>query len=237
MKHSLLLIMLLPFMASLVSAQDSTQTVTPVVTQTPPPKPPSKIRLNAYAAYVFDDRFDSYYDPSSYYEGTIEGGFQWGVGIEYMLHDHYALELMYLHQSTNAPTVYQAGTGTLVKNENFDVALDYIMLGGGRHMQKPGSRVEAYGGLYAGVAILNVDNPSNGNEGNATKFAWGIRLGGNVWTSGRMGIKLQAQLLSVAQGAGGGLYFGTGGVGAGVSTYSTIYQFSLGGGLTFKVGN
>jgi len=42
--------------------------------------------------------------------------------------------------------------------------------------------------------------------------------------------------MSIAQGAGGGLYFGTGGVGAGVSTYSSMYQFQLGGGLTFKLG-
>ena len=35
---------------------------------------------------------------------------------------------------------------------------------------------------------------------------------------------------------GGGLYFGTGGAGAGVSTYSSYYQFNLGGGLVFKLG-
>jgi hypothetical protein len=44
------------------------------------------------------------------------------------------------------------------------------------------------------------------------------------------------QLLSIPQGAGGELYFGTGGAGAGVSTYSTMMQFALGGGLTFKLG-
>ncbi len=34
----------------------------------------------------------------------------------------------------------------------------------------------------------------------------------------------------------GGFYFGTGGVGAGVSSYSTMYQFGVGGGLVFKLG-
>ena len=43
-------------------------------------------------------------------------------------------------------------------------------------------------------------------------------------------------VLSAVQGAGGGLYFGTGGVSAGVSTYSTFYQFYIGGGLTLKMG-
>jgi hypothetical protein len=40
--------------------------------------------------------------------------------------------------------------------------------------------------------------------------------------------------MSAVQSAGGGLYFGTGGGGAGVSTYSSMYQFGLGGGLAFQ---
>ena len=57
----------------------------------------------------------------------------------------------------------------------------------------------------------------------------------NFWASEKIGIKLQAQLLSVAQATGGGLYFG-GGAGVAVSSYSTIYQFGLGGGLVFRFG-
>ncbi|HEX6179948.1 MAG TPA: outer membrane beta-barrel protein [Chitinophagaceae bacterium] len=195
-----------------------------------------KFRLNVYTNYVFDDGFDSYYDPYNYYNGTMKGGFQWGVGAEFLLRKDYSLELMYLHQSTEAPTQYQSGTGVLVKNTTFDVNIDYIMLGGNRYVQRPGSKAEPFGGLFVGVGILNVDNPDNGNQSSATKFAWGARLGCNIWASDRFGLKLQAQLLSIAQGAGGGLYFGTGGVGAGVSTYSSVYQFVLGGGITFKMG-
>jgi len=52
----------------------------------------------------------------------------------------------------------------------------------------------------------------------------------------RVGIKLQAEVISAVQGAGGGFYFGSGGSGAGISTYSSMYQWSLGGGLSFKIG-
>src|SRR5688572_18354229 len=128
-----------------------------------------KFRLNGYAAYVFDDQFDSYYDPYNYYNGTIVGGFQWGVGAEFMVRKDYGIELMYLHQGTEAPTSYQSGAGVLVKNTTFDVNIDYIMLGGVRYMQKPGSKAEPYGGLLVGVGILNVDNPDNGNNSSATK--------------------------------------------------------------------
>ncbi len=195
-----------------------------------------KARINGYTSYVFDDGFDSYYDANNYYTGKVQGGFQWGIGVEYMLQEFYCLELKYLQQNTIAPTTYQGGVGTNVKNENFDLNLGYLLLGGERHYAKPGKKIEGYAGLSIGIAFLGVTNPSNGNKGNATKFAWGARLGGNIWASQRLGLKVQAELLSIAQGFGGGLYFGTGGVGAGVSTYSSIYQFVLGGGITFKVG-
>jgi hypothetical protein len=103
-------------------------------------------------------------------------------------------------------------------------------------MKKPGSKVEGFGGGMLGAAFINVKNPDNGNDNSATKFAWGLRLGANIWASERVGIKLQGQLMSAVQGAGGGLYFGTGGGGVGVSTYSSMLQFGLGGGLTFALG-
>ena len=59
-----------------------------------------KARLNGYAVYVFDDKFDSYYDVNNYYEGKFKGGLQWGVGLEYMAQAAQGIELLYLNQST-----------------------------------------------------------------------------------------------------------------------------------------
>jgi hypothetical protein len=197
-----------------------------------------KLRLNGYANYVFDDSYDSYYDPHNYYNGKIQGGFQGGVGLEYMIQPRYCVELMWLHQSTHAPTYYWDGASSLKeKYANFETNIDYVMIGGDGHFSQPKSKVEGYGGLFLGMAFLGAKNPDNGNHGTTEKFAWGARLGANVWAGEKFGIKLQAQLTSVSQGAGGGLYFGTGGAGVGLSTYSSIYQFGLGGGLTFKLGH
>lgn len=195
-----------------------------------------RVRLNGYAAYVFDDGFDSYYDSYNYYDGKISGGFQWGVGVEYMIQPEYCIELMYINQSTTAPTRYQGGIGSAIKNETFDLGLNYILIGGEGHKASRTGKVEGYAGMFLGMCIINLDNPSNGNSASDTKFAWGARMGVNIWTQGKIGIKLQAQLLSISQGAGGGFYFGTGGAGVGLSSYSSIYQFGLGGGLTFKLG-
>jgi len=193
-------------------------------------------RLNGYAVYVFDDQFDSYYSTSDYYNGKFKGGLQWGVGLEYMPTPMNGIELVYLNQQTTASTNYWAPGQLTEKHTNFDVGFNWAMLAFNRYMKKPGSKVEGYGGGMLGAAFINVDNPDNGNSNSATKFAWGLRLGANIWASERMAIKLQGQLLSAVQGAGGGLYFGTGGGGVGVSTYSSMLQFGLGGGLSFALG-
>lgn len=190
------------------------------------------LRVNGYTFYAFDDHVDSYYSNTEYFNGTIKGGFQWGGGLEYMMIPSQSVELTYLRLDTEAPMEYYDNR---VKNTTFDVATNYIMVGSNRYFGM-NPRVEPYAGLQLGMAIFNVDNPDNGNSNNSTKFAWGAKLGANIWASEKVGIKIQTGLLSAVQGAGGGLYFGTGGVGAGVSTYSTFYQFYVGGGLTLKMG-
>jgi hypothetical protein len=191
-------------------------------------------RINLYGAYVFDDEVTSSYDSYNYFNGKIKGGFQYGAGIEFMKGDEFGVELLWQAQSTTAPTHYNYGYNAERFTE-LNVDLNYALLGLTQHMQKPGSKVEGYGGIMLGCLFASVDNPNNGNSESAEKFAWGLRLGANVWASDRVAIKLQGQILSAVQGAGGSLYFGTGGAGAGVSTYSSMLQFSIGGGLAFNL--
>lgn len=195
-------------------------------------------RINLYGGYVFDDKFDSYYDAYNYYNGKIKGGFQYGGGIEFMIRPDYGVELLYIGQSTTAPTTYYDYYSLIegVKTSTFDVNLNYAMLAGSSHVQKEGSKVEGYGGFMLGALFIDAKNPDNGNSNSGTKFAWGLRLGGNIWASDKVGVKIQAQLLSAVQSVGGSLYFGTGGAGAGVSAYSSMLQFSLSSGLVFRLG-
>jgi hypothetical protein len=194
------------------------------------------IRVNGYAGYVFDDAVDSYYSNNAYFDGKINGGFRWGVGLEYMIRPEYGVELSYLRQDTKAPITYLNSGLLRPEFSEFDVALNWIMLGGNRYLRKPGGRAEGFFGASLGVAIINADNPNNGNENSATKFAWGIKGGVNLWATETVGIKLQADLMSAVQAVGGGFYIGTGGAGAGLSSYSSLLQFGLGGGLVFKLG-
>jgi opacity protein-like surface antigen len=194
------------------------------------------VKINGYANYVFDDKVDSYYDNTSYFEGKIKGGFQWGVGLQYNFKEFYGIELTYYNQSTSANANYQVPPTPQVKNGNFDVNLNWIMLNGVRELRKPGGKFEAFGGMGLGVALINTENKANGNSESSTNFAWQLRGGGNIWVTEKVAIKLNAQLQSAVQSVGGSFYIGTGGSGAGVASYSSLLQFGLGGGLVFKLG-
>lgn len=195
----------------------------------------NSIRFTIYGSYTFEDGFDSYYDAGNYYQGQLQDGLQYGAGLEFEIRPNTFLELSYLRQDTNAPTQYYNG-GLFDKYADFDIAMNYIMLGGTHNFRKANSPLEGFGGLMAGVALVNIENPKTGSSDSATKFAWGLKAGGIIWASKSIGLKLQAQLLSVSQSVGGGVYYGTDGLSTGISTYSSIYQFSLGGGLVFALG-
>jgi hypothetical protein len=184
------------------------------------------IRLNGYAVGAFSDKVDSYYSSTNYFEGTINGGFQWGAGIEIKPQKMMGIEFLYNRLDTKAPmTYYDNG----VKSGTFNASVNNFMLGVNRYFVS-NDKVEGFGGLLVGVTGFKIGSAT------ATKFGYGFRLGANVWATPKVGLKFQAQLMSASQAVGGGFYLGTGGAGAGVSSYSSFYQFGLGGGLVFKLG-
>jgi len=192
-----------------------------------------KIRLNVYGHYVFNDNVESYYSSTNFFNGTLNGGFQWGGGLEFRINEGYGVELMYFRQDTKAPLQYYALTG--VKNTTYDVAMNYLMIGGARALHV-NEQVEPYGGIMLGAAFVDTKNPETGTKQSATKFAWGARLGANIWVTEAVGLKLQAQFIATVNAAGGSVYFGTGGSGTAVTAYSSVQQFCLGGGLVFRFG-
>ncbi len=196
------------------------------------------LRVNTYAGYVFDDRFESYYSSSSYFKGKVEGGFQWGAGLEYKFPSTTkAFELLYINQNTNAPTDYRDDSilGGQVQSINLNLNSHWIMANGINYFQLQTDKIEPYIGAGIGMIVANAKNPDSGRSITDTKFAWNVKVGTNIWVTEQVGIKLQAGLMSAVQSVGGGLYFGTGGLGAGLSTYSTMYQFGFLGGLVVKL--
>jgi hypothetical protein len=195
----------------------------------------SPVRLNFYSAYVFDDSYEVFNDVNTYYTGKVKGGYQVGASIEYLPSPYGGIELTYLHQSTDAPTTFKFGVGEPTRNENFDVSLNYILLGGNGYFGKGSEKVEGYAGFMAGVVFADIKSPSTNNSGSNTSFAWGGKLGANIWVSEKVGIKLQAQILSSSRVTGGEVWYSWYGP-IYLDEYSTLWQFGLGGGLSFRFG-
>jgi hypothetical protein len=192
----------------------------------------ASIRLNGYATYAFDDNgVDSYYSDTDYFDGKIKGGFQYGGGLEVLPSPAIGIEITYLRLDSKAPMEYYNDG---IQYTDFNLAQNFLFLGFNKYLPV-NPRLEPFVGVQLGMDILDIENPDNGNTGSNTKFAWGIKAGTHVWVNERVGLKIQLGLLSAVQAMGGSIYFGTGGAGAGVSGFSSYYQFNLGGGLVFKL--
>jgi len=190
-------------------------------------------RFNAYSAYTLDNKVASQYSSSNYYDGTVNGGFQWGAGVEYMAKPTIGIELKYLHQDATAPMVYfYAGE----RKRDFNLNLNYMLLGANKYFATANKMIEPYLGAGLGMVIIKINNPISDGSSDVTKFAFNLKAGTNIWVTSRIGIKLEANLLSAVRGASNGFYFKHDIAGIDLTSYKTIMQFGLGGGLTYRIG-
>ena len=192
-------------------------------------------KVNLYSGYTFDDEIDAVTNNNNYVNGTIIGGYQWGLGFEYIVKPTYGIELSYYRQDTDFDINYNTSADTNASRD-FGTGINFIMLGGNKYLPIPRSIVQPYGGLMLGSAILENKDPLPGAESSTTKFAWGGRAGIFLNFSKNVGLKIHGQLLSAVQSVNGGLYLGTGGVDAGLSSESSMYQFGVGGALVIQFG-
>jgi hypothetical protein len=179
------------------------------------------VTLLTFGGYTFKDKIDF----GSGYYGEIGDGFQYGAGFEVGLSDENAVEIIYQRMD---PKTFVQG---LNQRETGEIGINYIMLGGTRYAPI-NEKLAGFATLDAGVGFLS---PKETSLDGVTKFAWGLRLGLRMMTSEKVSLRIHAQLMSPVQGAGGGFYLGTGGAGAGVSTYSSIYQFNFGASVNFRL--
>lgn len=183
----------------------------------------SSVTLLTFAGFTFADKFESYYG-----YGRIEDAFQWGAGLEFGIQPGAAMELIYLRSD---PEAYYDESFTTTRRGK--IGLNYIMLGATRYAPL-NETVSAFGTFDMGVGFTsNIEETLASN--NVTKFAIGGRLGLKVAPNDKISIRIHAQILSPVQWIGGGVYLGTGGSGAGVSTGSTIWQFNVGGSVNYRI--
>lgn len=176
-----------------------------------------EVSLNLFGGYTFQDQISF----STGY-GVINDGAHWGGSIELFVKRYLAVELLYQRQDTETNFVGGSIAGEAA------TGINYIMVGGVKYMLL-GGPVQPYAGFSVGMAVFNAKDIGE----NVNRFAMGLKAGILYEVSPKIGIRVQAQVLNPVQGAGSGVYFGSGS-GAGVSSYSSIYQFGFTGGVQIK---
>lgn len=181
------------------------------------------VELIPQGGYTFASHTDF---PDLY--GRVAGGGNIGGAVKFNLNRNFGIEVLYNHMSTTSGLYYYDDHSPYT---NGNLNLDYIMIGPVQSFTIPGSTVRPFIGAMLGAAILTPEANSS-----FTKFAAGFQLGTNIYVSPRVALQLKAQMLSPVDAAGGSLFFSNYGSGAGVSTYSSMYQFSLNAGLVIGLG-
>ncbi len=184
------------------------------------------VTLLTFESYTFADKVEF---PYGY--GKIYDGFQWGVGLEIGLSEYNAIEIIY--QNLVADVYVEDYYFSVINPDTYygEATFNYILVGGTRYLPV-NDVLSGFGSLDIGMTIAS---PNGDQFDSVTKFTWAGRLGLRVKGSGRLSFRVHAQITNPVQAFGGGLYFGTGGAGAGVSTYSTIWQFNLGGSVNLQL--
>jgi hypothetical protein len=186
----------------------------------------ASVELIPTFGFTFADRSDFY---GAY--GRIGDNPSFGGSIKFNVNRSFGIEVLYSHMSTNNGLYNYGPDQTPIQQYNLN--FDYIMAGPVESFTIPNSTVRPFIGALLGAAILTPGASSGYSQD--TRFAVGFQLGTNIYFSPRLGLQLKAQLLSPVDGGGGGVYFGSYN-GAGVDTYSSLYQFSLSGGLIIGLG-
>ena len=177
------------------------------------------ISITGYGGYVFGDKVNF-----GNADANIKASGVWGVSIEGMNPYGNALELVYHYQSTDVPVTTYPG-GNVINNGKSSAVLSYVLLNFERYVHV-GEKVMPYGGLGLGVLITSPQSSSG-----YSYFAWDLKAGAKIKTNGKLGFKIQALLLSSTAATGTAWYNGYI-----YSTYSTLWQFGLEGGITFDFG-
>jgi hypothetical protein len=155
----------------------------------------------------------------------------YGARIGFDIHDSRGVEFEWNHTNTTVH-YYDWDLG---KPDQIDIALNYYMLGFVQLVS--GDKAQPYG-LF-NIGMLNVSTDQSGYS-SFNYFTVGLGGGLKYYFSDHVGIRIQARFLMPMQfsGVGFGCGIGTGGAncGAGVYSYSNLFQGDFTGGLIIKFG-
>ncbi|TPG40909.1 outer membrane beta-barrel protein [Flavobacterium pectinovorum] len=185
--------------------------------------------LNLYGGYTFSDNVDY---GNSY--GSVEDGFEYGIGLEYFFMENSSIELKYNRLDTSMPLYTNVAipsrgiaAGTQLNAGDDKGAINYILADYTYYFGPSTQNLQPFLGAGAGVSILETPN-----SGSGTYFAWEVKGGVKIKTSSPLSINLHAYLQSMSAAVGNSYYWTYYGP-VGVTDYVSTYQFGLGASLSY----
>jgi len=185
----------------------------------------SGVELVPFVGYQFGGKI-------KFYEGEmkIDNGMNYGASLLVPIEKIMDLEINYTRMESNASFKHYAGFPAY-KDEQTDMATNYIQVGAIKKMLQPGSKLQPFGSFSLGAAWANSDD-----FGDVWRFAISAGLGVKVMLSDRIGIIARGRLLMPMTFGSAGFYLGTGGSGLSVNSWIAPFQGDFNGGLIFKLG-
>jgi len=179
------------------------------------------LEVTPFSGYTLRSTFDIYGGQARVYGNHTYGGI-----VTYNLNPQYGIEFTYSRQPTE-------GDARSIYNQDLGVPISVVnILVGGLRQLPVSENVIPFGGVHFGVTGYT---PQVRGYDDGWLFAVGAKVGSKFMFSETAGIRLQAAMNMPVQGFGSTFYFGTGGAGVGVGTYSSIFQFTFTGGLVLRL--
>ncbi|MFL5739795.1 MAG: hypothetical protein ACJ75B_06230 [Flavisolibacter sp.] len=193
------------------------------------------LRLNGYGSYVLEGAYHIYYANGDSYQGQINQGMQWGMGLEYMVDPKYGIEFSAFTRNTSVMRHDVSGNN----GGHAKLRFNYMLLGVNVYPDVHARKFQSFAGISTGAVVQDAEKISGtGNTINSSvvKFAWAARLGGIYWLSHRVGIKAITQWLSAIQFSKGVVNFNVNRSDLMPADHSVANQFEIGSGVIVKLG-
>jgi len=189
-----------------------------------------RVELTATGGYQYWGSY-KYYNSVANSSGKLAlgDGPCYGGILGFEIQESAFVELVYNHQDSRLINKPNYGYDT----ELGDVGVNYFQLNGTRGVLLS-DKVEPYATLGIGGVLFD---PVDKKYNSLWKFSANFGLGVKYFISDKIGLRLGVGLWAPIQGVGIGVGIGTGGAYAGASTYTTIIQMNMSGGIIFRLKN
>lgn len=184
------------------------------------------VEVTPFGGYVFGGTLNG-----DYGEVQIDDNAQYGGMISIAVSRVVDVDLIYNRSDTKAHINYYYDAGYLKPSLDIPLSINYMQVGFTKNF-RVNPKVSPFVGFNLGACAFAPKETYS----DAWFFSVGMNAGAKIYFAKRIGLRIQAQGYIPVQGSAFTMFVGTGGSGAGVSVYSTLFQFGFTGGLIFRLG-